>query len=100
MAKLGVAQPAAGDRKRAVGGIIGNLGALPASEGFLLASGWDWGLGAGVNLGAPPANGCFLLASGWQSWGCPANSGKYTTDSWGRRGEFGSIACEWIFFAC
>jgi len=93
---LGGCQLAAGDRQRVVGveSAKGNLGAFLASEGFLLASGWDWGLRAGVNLGAPPANGCFLLASGWQSWGCPANGVKYTTGSWGRRGEFGSIACE------
>ena len=36
--KLGVAQPTVGDIRRAVRGAGGNLGALPANEGFLLAS--------------------------------------------------------------
>jgi len=61
--KLGVAQPTVGDRQRAVRGAGGNLGALPANEGFLVASGWDWGLGAGVNLGALPANEGFWVAN-------------------------------------
>ena len=89
--KVGVAQLAAGDRRRVVGGAGGNLGALPANEGFWVASGWDWGLGAGVNLGALPANGCFLLASGWQVGGCPANGRRQAAGSWGHKGNLEAL---------
>jgi len=45
-----------------VGGARGNLGALPANEGFLVASGKDWGRKG--DLGALPVNEGFLLAGG------------------------------------
>jgi len=72
---VGGCQLAVGGWQRAVGGHKGNLGALPASE-------------------------CFWVAGGWQVGGCPANGGWLAAGGWGHKGNLGALPANEGFLGC